>query len=95
MHKERKSKMDLQPKQQRFHYVVAGTAAGGQTWEVEGEIAGEYELDGGPPDLRRMMEQVGRQSFVQLTQGKAVFGHPGVGCIGPYTYMDIRLMRVA
>jgi len=25
-----------------------------------------------------------KQAFQQLTDGKAVFGNPGVGCVGPY-----------
>lgn len=63
----------------RYTYEVSGTAAGGQTWisrgDVETELAGQF--------LQVPVIAV-QQAFAELTQGKAVYGEPGVGCVGPY-----------
>jgi hypothetical protein len=62
----------------QYFYRMTGTAAQGQTWETTGSIelrAGEF------PDCAGVALQ---DSFLKLTDGKAVFGHPGLGCSGPY-----------
>lgn len=63
----------------KYTYEVSGTAAGGQSWKTTGEIETE------PGDFVLALTQVMKLSFQQLTQGKAVFGNPGVGCRGPYS----------
>ena len=63
----------------RYKYEIHGSAAHGQTWGVTGVVEtqeqGDFMLT---PNLAM------RDAFGQLTQGKAVYGHPGVGCVGPY-----------
>jgi hypothetical protein len=61
-----------------YRYTINGTAAGGQTWETTGEIEA---LPGNLPDVLQLAMA---ESFMKLTRGEAVFGHPGVGCSGPY-----------
>jgi hypothetical protein len=36
-----------------------------------------------------------KDSFLKVTQGKAVFGSPGVGCNGPYTVVSFKLFMLA
>lgn len=59
-------------------FIVSGTAAGGQSFECRGAID---NADWNDQDL---LGRAMRDSFMQLTQGKAVFGKPGIGCRGPY-----------
>jgi hypothetical protein len=61
----------------KFRYDVRGLAADGQTWDVRGECS---DANGWPDCLSEAMAL----AFHQLTNGKAVFGKPGVGCRGPY-----------
>jgi hypothetical protein len=61
-----------------YTYEVSGTAAGGQTWKVTGEVEGR------PGDFPKVPDAALRNAFDSLTEGKAVFGQPGVGCNGPY-----------
>lgn len=63
----------------RYRYEVRGTAQGGQTWTSSGHV--ETAKSG---DFPRVMDTAMRLSFVQLTNGQAVYGQPGVGCKGPY-----------
>ena len=62
----------------RYHYTMVGTAADDQTWGTTGKIA----IEAG--DFSSISEHALRHSFNELTQGKAVFGRPGIGCKGPY-----------
>jgi hypothetical protein len=63
-----------------YKYTIQGTAATGQIWRTTGYVSGN------PGDFRDVCEQAQGMSFHQLTQGKAVYGHPGKGgCRGPYT----------
>lgn len=63
----------------KYHYVIHGSAAQGQSWSatgtVETEKAGEFMST---PSLAM------KDAFYQLTRGKAIYGKPGVGCSGPY-----------
>jgi len=63
---------------QQYKYEVAGTTGDGNTWTTTGEITIS------PGDFVSALTRVMRLSFEQLTQGKAVFGTPGMGCRGPY-----------
>lgn len=62
-----------------YTYTVTGTAARGQTWETSGETS-----DFPPGAFTEAFHDAMRQSFEQLTSGRAVFGFPGLGCSGPY-----------
>lgn len=60
----------------KYAYVVTGAAAGGQWWQVEGEIDAA--------SLVSLPPAVMGEAFEQLTGGRAVYGYPGQGCNGPY-----------
>lgn len=62
----------------QYKYEISGTAVRGQTWVTTGEV----EIRDGM--FYDMLMHIGSKSFTQLTDGKAVFGQPGVGCQGPY-----------
>jgi hypothetical protein len=68
-----------------YHYVIHGSAADGQTFTLDGVMSCEFE------DAQYVAMQAG---FEQLTQGKAVFGKPGVGCKGPYDIDSILITQV-
>jgi hypothetical protein len=63
----------------KYKYEVYGNGSVG-TWATSGTAeaatAGQFAF---------VPNAVLKESFEQLTQGKAVFGEPGVGCKGPYT----------
>lgn len=72
----------------RYRYSVSGEAARGQTWSVAGIIEREQAgMFGALPEL------VMRETFLKLTEGQAVFGHPGLGCIGPYRVTDFTIQE--
>jgi len=73
------------PKPNDYTYTAEGTAAGGQTWKTSGTIH---------CDFFNTLFHATRDSFDQLTQGKAVYGQPGVGCQGPYDVTRIVIERV-
>jgi hypothetical protein len=64
----------------KYRYEIQGSAAHGQTWTTEGMVEtmqmGEFPF---------VPQKAIQQSFMKLTEGKAVYGSPGVACIGPYT----------
>lgn len=66
-------------------YTIEGTSAGGQTWKTTGRVSTDYPY---------CLEDAMRDSFFQLTHGKAVFGQPGVGCSGPYKISRFELVTV-
>jgi hypothetical protein len=70
----------------RYDYVITGTAANGQTWTTRGTVEAESASFLDTP-LMAMQE-----SFESLTQGKAVYGQPGVGCRGPYQVTAMHIM---
>jgi len=71
-----------------YTYIIDGTAADGQTWTTTGsvETASEGQF---PATVQLAMAD----SFQQLTQGKAVYGQPGVGCRGPYHIARLLIER--
>lgn len=73
----------------RYRYEVSGTAAGGQTWTTKGHVDTEQE-----GEFSLVPDAVMRLSFAQLTKGLAVYGLPGVGCKGPYTFLRMLVERV-
>jgi hypothetical protein len=63
----------------RYIFTVEGTAASGaQTFTCTGE------LEDLPGNFSKILDKAMNATFMQLTDGKAVFGTPGVGCHGPY-----------
>ena len=65
-----------------YDYEIQGTGANGQTWVAAGVVECEW------PDV---FQQIMMLTFETLTKGKAQYGHPGVGCSGPY---DVTGMKV-
>lgn len=61
-----------------YRYTVAGTAAGGQIWEVAGT------LEAKPANFAIALDKAMQFAFDKLTSGNAVYGKPGEGCSGPY-----------
>lgn len=72
----------------RYAYTLSGTAAEEQTWKTEGVV----ELESAP--LSEAVTIATRETFQKLTQGKAVFGKPGIGCSGPYTIRKLLVERM-
>jgi hypothetical protein len=63
-----------------YRFEVAGTAADEQTWSYAGTLVCERQGDFPLLPGRAMVA-----AFRALTDGRAIFGKPGVGCNGPYT----------
>ena len=72
----------------RYSYEMRGTAADGQSWRTEGSV--EIANPGDFPGLAMMAL---RDTFDRLTQGRPVYGLPGVGCRGPYQIDELLLKR--
>jgi hypothetical protein len=68
---------------------MAGTAAGDQIWTTTGVV--EIDGMGNFPEVPKLAQ---RDSFLQLTQGKAVYAKPGIGCRGPYTIIKMLIERL-
>jgi len=68
--------------QKVYAFEMQGTASNGQTWVSAGVVECTW-----PNVFNEIMKTV----FDDLTHGKAQYGHPGVGCVGPY---DVTAMRV-
>lgn len=58
-----------------YTFEIGGTGANGQTWTAKGTVSAEF-VD--------VFNAAMRESFEQITGGRAVFGKPGLGCNGPY-----------
>jgi len=71
-----------------YSYMMVGTAANSQHWETHGEISIEN-----PGDFEHCYREAMKDSFMKLTQGKAVYGLPSIGCIGPYTIEEFHLYK--
>lgn len=68
-----------------WNYEVKGSGADGQTWEITGNVV---------CDFINIHPTVMRDTFGKLTEGKAVFGKPGVGCEGPYDIHRVLIEQV-
>ncbi len=75
----------------RYLYDIAGTGANGQTWRTTGTV--EPVADSRTPVFTAALLLAQVQSFHQLTNGKAEYGQPGVGCNGPYTIVTFLVTR--
>lgn len=71
----------------RANYTVEGSAVDGQTYVCEGTVT--------DAEITAVMTAVLLNAFKQLTNGKAVFGKPGVGCRGPYkiTRVEVKIVE--
>jgi hypothetical protein len=73
----------------KYNYQMDGEAAAGQSWITNGII----ELPT-PGEFVRLSELALRDSFQKLTNNKAVYGKPGLGCVGPYKIRKLVLELV-
>jgi hypothetical protein len=73
---------------QTYKYEISGTAAHGQTWVASGMFA--YHLD----RISDAIDEAHRQAFEQLTEGNAVYGHPGESCDGPYMISKLVIEKI-
>lgn len=68
-----------------YRLVVDGSGADGQTFQATTELACEFHeaMSLGMVDI-----------FQQITQGRATYGNPGVGCRGPYDIHRVLIEQV-
>lgn len=71
----------------KFKFTIKGTGAGGATYTCEGEVESPVA------DLFHAINMAMRETFMQLTQGKAQYGDPGKGCAGPYEITSFLLEK--
>jgi hypothetical protein len=71
-----------------YRYTVEGVAADDQSWSASGEVTVGRE-----GDFQLALLEAQREAFTQLTQGRAVYGKPGVGCRGPYKITKLTIER--
>jgi len=72
-----------------YKWTVNGTGSD-NTWSVQGETKAS------PSEFPQLFDRIMREVFTRLTQGKAIYGQPGVGgCRGPYDVISILIIREA
>ena len=71
-----------------YRYRVEGLDASGQEWTTVGRIATDNA-----GSFRDVVVETLRDSFLQVTQGKAVYGHPGTTCRGPYQIVSFTVVQ--
>lgn len=71
--------------QKPYRFKVTGSGRGGTTFETSGSML---------CDFNEAFDYAMRETFRQLTEGKAVFGNPGLGCKGPYDIHRITIEQV-
>lgn len=67
-----------------YRYILRGNAQGGQTWRVAGVVRCEWGM---------VLNNIMQRSYQLLTQGKAVYGSPGLGCRGPYDITELNVEK--
>jgi hypothetical protein len=72
-----------------YEYMISGFGANDQTWETSGTISVDKQ-----GEFTEAVQKAMMASFQKLTNGKARYGKPGVGCNGPYrvTKMILEVM---
>lgn len=70
-----------------YRYEIKGTARGGQEWSTSGTLD-NFAFD------NTVFDEALRQSFFQLTEGKAVYGKPEQSCMGPYNITSVLIEQV-
>jgi hypothetical protein len=68
-----------------YKFEIHGVARNDQTWITNGTIY---------CDLNDSFDMAMRASFMQLTEGRAIYGKPGVGCQGPYNVLSVKIEQV-
>lgn len=68
-----------------YKFEIEGTGANDQTWITMGTVACEFH---------DVFDSAMEETFQQLTDGKAVYGKPGVGCRGPYKIDRVAIVKV-
>ena len=68
-----------------YRYTVEGSGNGGKTWKTEGSMTCAFE---------KVWLLAMADTFNQLTDGKAQYGQPGVGCQGPYDIHKVVIEQV-
>jgi hypothetical protein len=72
-----------------YRYQVEGTDANDNRWVIINRVTAE------PGEIwRKVPEVIGGEVFMQLTGGKAVFGSPGLKCVGPYRILKVMIELV-
>jgi hypothetical protein len=73
----------------QYRYEIDGTGANDQTWACTGHVTIDRPAEfAGVPDIAM------RSAFMELTEGKAVYGEPGKGCVGPYEVTRMLIERM-
>jgi len=70
----------------KYSYLLSGTGAGGHAWSTKGTVEAKSFPD--------CLDEAMRETFYALTQGKAVYGVPGVACRGPYKIRKFEMEEV-
>lgn len=73
----------------KYRYEMHGAAAQEQSWAVSGFIETQN-----PGEFLNVPRAATADAFEQLTNGKAIFGKPGVGCKGPYRITKLTIEEV-
>jgi len=68
-----------------YKFEIKGVARNAQTWTTQGIFQ---------CDLNEAFDTAMRDSFLQLTNGKAVYGQPGKSCQGPYDIISVKIEQV-
>ena len=67
--------------QKTWQFTINGKAATGETWATSGTVHCEFADS---------FKEAVKDTFLQLTHGRATYGQPGVaGCKGPYRIMYV------
>jgi len=70
-----------------YNFEFRGTAANNQTWWTTGTVEDNAN------DIMAVFNTAMRLSFQQVTQGRAIYGQPGIGCHGPYDIERIHIEK--
>lgn len=68
-----------------YDYKIRGKSAEGTEWETSGRLR---------CPLGDVLRQALVASFADLTNGRAQYGQPGVGCRGPYEIISLSFEKV-
>lgn len=69
-----------------YNWKISGVDGNGNSWTTKGSITSNESF-------LEVVDEAIRQSFTKLTKGLAVYGNPGVGCVGPYKILDFAIGR--
>jgi hypothetical protein len=72
-----------------FIWGMTGLDGGGNRWDTGGSLQVSETMT-----FADVATEAQRQSFLQLTNGKATYGNPGVGCKGPYKTTSMTITRL-